>query len=295
MREAVAVPRARTAASTARDFALLTKPRLSTLVLVTAGGGMWLAGGPFGLRGWLTLLATHGVVAAANAFNCVLERDSDKYMARTLARPLPAGRMDPVVALLFASGLAAVSLPALALLANGLTAVLGLAALVLYVCVYTPLKPKSHWAMVVGAIPGAMPPLMGWTAATGSIARPGIALFLILFFWQLPHFLAIALFRMPEYRKAGLTSVPLELGEGAARTLAVVYTVALCSVSVLPWRFGVVGGAYLWPVVVLDAGFLGVAVWGWLKGAGPGWARRFFFSSLVYLTGLFIALAIARL
>ena len=290
MREVALV---RSAGSTARDFAMLTKPRLSTLVLITAGGGMWLAGA-FGLRGWLTLLAIHGVVASANAFNCVLERDSDRYMARTLSRPLPAGRMDPWVAVVFAAGLALVSLPALMMLANPLTAALGLLALVLYVGVYTPLKPRTHWAMVVGAVPGAIPPLMGWTAMTDEISRPGVALFLILFFWQLPHFIAIALFRMPEYRKARLESVPLALGEDSARAFVVAYTLALAVVSELPYRFAVVSAGYLGVAAALNAAFLAYAMYGWVTRAGPGWARRAFFATLAQLTGLFAALALFR-
>jgi protoheme IX farnesyltransferase len=290
--QAVALPRERSLS--VRDFAMLTKPRLSTQVLITAGGAMWLANGPFGFRGWLTLLAVHGVVAAANAFNCVLERESDKFMARTHNRPLPAGRMEPWVAVVFASGLAAVSLPALALLANGLTALLGCAALLLYVWVYTPLKSRTHWAMAVGAVPGAVPPLMGWTAATGEVGKPAVALFLILFFWQLPHFIAIALFRMPEYRKAGLTTVPLELGEGVARAFAVAYSAALLAVSALPYAYGAANFGYLVTAILLGVPFFGYSIFGAVTAAGPKWARRFFFSSLVYLTGLFAALALCR-
>ncbi len=293
MREdAVAIPRSKSVS--VRDFAMLTKPRLSTLVLVTAGGAMWLARGPLTLRSWLVLLAVHGVVAAANAFNCVLERESDKFMARTRNRPLPAGRMEPLVAVVFASTLAAISIPALALLANGLTALLGCAALLLYVWVYTPLKAKTHWAMVVGAVPGAIPPLMGWTAVTGEVSKTAVALFLILFFWQLPHFIAISLFRMPEYRKAGLKSLPIELGEGAARAFATGYGVPLFAVTLLPYLYGVANLGYLWTALVLGEAFFGMTVWGWWTNAGPKWARWLFFASLVYLTGLFAALALTR-
>jgi protoheme IX farnesyltransferase len=290
--EAVAIPRSTRVSI--RDFAMLTKPRLSTLVLVTAGGAMWLAKGPLTIRSWLVLLAVHGVVAAAQTFNCLLERDSDKLMSRTRNRPLPAGRMEPMVAVVFGSVLAAISIPALALLSNGLTALLGCAALLLYVWVYTPLKAKTHWAMVVGAVPGAIPPLMGWTAVTGEVSKPAVALFLILFFWQLPHFIAIALFRMPEYRKAGLTSVPLELGEGAARAFATVYAAALFVVALLPFFYGVAKVGYLWAALVLGAAFFGMTAWGWWADAGPKWARWLFFGSLVYLTGLFAALALCR-
>lgn len=294
MREQAVAVVPKSARLSVRDFAMLTKPRLSTQVLFTAGGAMWLAKGPLSLRSWLVLLAIHGVVGAACAFNCVLERETDKFMARTRNRPLPAGRMDAMTAVVFASALAAISIPALALLANGLTALLGCAALLLYVWIYTPLKAKTHWAMVVGAVPGAIPPLMGWTAVTGEVSRSAVALFLILFFWQLPHFIAIALFRMPEYRKAGLTSVPLELGEGAARAFATFYAAALFVVALLPYLYGVAHLGYLWTALLLGGAFFGMTVWGWWTDAGPKWARRLFFGSLVYLTGLFAALALCR-
>ncbi|MCA3012209.1 MAG: protoheme IX farnesyltransferase, partial [Myxococcaceae bacterium] len=186
----------RTAAALVRDLASLTKPRLSGLVLFTTAGGMWLSGAPLTWWSWLVaLLGTAGTVGAANAFNCYLERDSDRFMARTAVRPLPQARLEPVVALGFASALALVSVPVLFVGVNALTGALGLLALTSYVLVYTPMKSRTHWAMVVGAVPGALPPLMGWTAATGRIEGPGLVLFAILFVWQMPHFIAIALFR----------------------------------------------------------------------------------------------------
>ena len=148
--------------ATARDLLQLTKPRLSALVLFTAAPGMWISGArPSLVQLAVTMLATAGVVGAANAFNCYIERDSDRFMARTATRPLPAGRMEPKVALLFAFALAIASVPLLALASNLLTGVLGLTALLSYVLVYTPLKARTHWAMIVGAFPGALPPLMG--------------------------------------------------------------------------------------------------------------------------------------
>lgn len=285
---AVVSPRA-----TARDFLQLTKPRLSTLVLFTTAGGMWLSGERLSLGQWLvTMLATAGVVGAANTFNCYLERDSDRFMARTATRPLPAGRMEPRVALFFGFALALVSLPALALGANVLTAVLGLTALLSYVLVYTPLKPRTHWAMLVGAVPGALPPLMGWTAATGKISVPGLVLFSILFFWQLPHFIAIALFRKDEYQRAGLASLPLQKGDRTARACAVAYLTALLAVSVLPFVVHVAGLGYLAVAVGLGGWFFTVGVRGWLKQLDAKWARQLFLVSLVYLTGLFAALGL---
>lgn len=278
----------------ARDLLSLTKPRLSGLVLFTTAGGMWLSRTSLPWWQWVvTMLATAGTVGAANAFNCYIERDSDRFMARTAVRPLPQSRMEPIVALVFAALLALVSVPVLFVGVNALTGVLGVVALASYVLVYTPMKSRTHWAMVVGAIPGALPPLMGWTAATGKIEVPGLVLFGILFFWQLPHFIAIALFRKAEYRAAGLTSLPLEKGDDVARLHALLYLVALVPVSVLPFVVGVAGWLYLAAAVVLGAGFFWVAFDGWRRKGDAAWARKLFGVSLAYLTGLFAALGVS--
>jgi len=214
--------------SPAADLVSLLKPRLSSLVLCTLAGGMWLAPGELSLPRWVaTLLGTAGTVGAANALNCWLERDRDRFMARTRLRPLPSGRMESGVALGFGILLAVFSLPLLALASNGLTASLGFLALVSYVAAYTPLKPKSPMAMLVGAIPGALPPLMGWTAVTGRIGIGGLLLFGILFAWQMPHFLAIALFRKEEYRNAGYMALPLVSGDDVTRVWMLLWTVAV--------------------------------------------------------------------
>lgn len=273
------------------DLLSLTKPRLSSLVLCTCAGGMWLAPGVLSPTRWLlTLLGTAGTVGAANALNCYLERDIDRVMARTRNRPLPAGRMEPSVALAFAVALAVLSLPVLALGSNLLTTGLGLLALVTYVGVYTPLKLYSDAAMLVGAVPGALPPLMGWTAVTGRLDGPGLVLFAVLFAWQLPHFLAIALFRKTEYRAAGLLTVPLRLGDDASRWWMVATTAALVALTLALVPLHVAGSFYLAVAALLGAGFLGVQGWGALKRLGYGWARKSFFFSLVYLAGLFAAL-----
>ncbi len=271
------------------DYVALTKPRLSGLVLFTAAGGMWLSGKPLDWKTWLlAMLGTAGTVGSANTINCVIERDSDRFMARTAKRPLPGQRMDPKHALLFAIVLGLGSLPMLAWV-NWLTGVLGLLALVSYAFVYTPMKSRTHWAMHVGAFPGALPPLMGWTAATGRIEWPGLVLFAILFVWQLPHFIAIALFRKSEYRAAGLTSLPLEKGDDTARLHAVGYVALLLPISVAPYFVGVAGWLYLGVAFVLGAVFLTVAIRGWRGKLGDVWARQLFVTSLLYLTGLFTA------
>jgi protoheme IX farnesyltransferase len=275
----------------ASDLLSLTKPRLSSLVLCTCAGGVWLAPGGLTPGRWLlTLLGTAGTVGAANALNCYVERDVDRAMVRTRGRPLPAGRMEPTVALRFALLLASVSLPLLALGSNLLTTGLGLLALLTYVFVYTPLKPHTDVAMLVGAVPGALPPLMGWTAVTGRLDVGGLVLFAILFLWQLPHFLAIAVFRKADYQAAGLQTVPLRLGDAAARWWMLLTTAVLVPVTLLLVPLHVAGRLYLGAAIALGLGFLAVQAWGVLQRLGAGWARRSFYFSLVYLAGLFAAL-----
>ena len=280
--------------SPAADLVSLVKPRLSSLVLCTLAGGMWLAPGELSVARWVaTLLGTAGTVGAANALNCWLERDRDRYMARTRARPLPSGRMESGVALGFGIVLAVFSLPLLALASNGLTGSLGFLALVSYVWAYTPLKPRSPMAMLVGAIPGSLPPLMGWTAVTGRIGTGGLLLFGILFAWQMPHFLAIALFRKDEYRNAGYMAFPLVRGDDATRIWMLLWTVLLVVLSVLPVPFGVAGPLYLVVALVLGGVFLALVTRGVLRREQKAWARKTFFFSIVYLAGLFAALLLS--
>lgn len=283
--------RAVSLSSVASDLLSLTKPRLSGLVIATTAGGMWLAPGELTVpRMLVTLLAVSGTVGAANTLNCYWERQSDRFMARTRNRPLPSGRMEPAVALGFGLLLAAVSLPALVLGANLLTAALGLVALLSYVLVYTPLKPRTSAAMLVGAVPGALPPLMGWTAVTGQVDAGGYVLFAILFLWQIPHFIAIALFRKEEYAAAGLKSVPLERGDDSSRLQIVLYLVALVPMTLLPYQLHIAGGGYLAAAVLLGLSFLGLGTLGLFRRLGRAWARQTFLFSLLYLAGLFAAL-----
>lgn len=283
--------RAVSLSSTASDLLSLTKPSLSSLVLATTAGGVWLAPGELSRpRALVTMLATAGIVGAANTLNCYIERSSDRFMRRTRNRPLPSGRMEPGVALWFGLSLAAVSLPALALGANLLTAFLGLVAFLSYVLVYTPLKSRTSAAMLVGAVPGALPPLMGWTAVTGQVDVGGFVLFSILFLWQIPHFLAIALFRKEEYAAAGLKSVPLERGDESSRAQLVLYLVALVPMTLLPYQLHIAGAWYLTVAALLGLVFLGMGAVGFFRQLGKPWARQTFFYSLLYLTGLFVAL-----
>jgi protoheme IX farnesyltransferase len=277
-----------------RDLLLLAKPRLSALVMLTSAGGMWLAPGRIGpARAVLSVLATAAVVGAANALNCYLERDVDARMRRTRDRPLPAGRLDPFVALGLGLMVPAFALPVLAMTANGLTAFLALVALATYVLVYTPMKQRSTAALFVGAVPGAIPPLMGWTAVTGRIDLGGLALFALLFAWQLPHFLAISLYLREDYARGGLKVFAVVHGEPATRRWIVASTALLLPASLALVPLGLARLPYGLAAAALGAGLLGYAVAG-LGREGGRWARTFFLGTLLHLTALFVALFLWR-
>lgn len=284
----------------AADLVSLVKPRITLMVLITTAGGLWLAprsaahGG--GLqRGLLVLLGTALIVGGANTLNMYIERDIDGRMKRTRDRPLPAGRMDPAVALWFGVALGALAVPLLVFGVNLLTGMLGLLSFLMYVAVYTPLKQYSPLALVVGAVPGAMPPLMGWTAATGHLDLPGLVLFGILFLWQLPHFLAITLFRAEEMSRAGYKVTVAQRGPLAAKLRIILYVAALVPVSLLLVPLHVAGPLYLAGAAVLGAVFFAWGLYGLKRGAGERWARSLFGVSLLYLTMLFGILALGRL
>ena len=279
-----------------RDLISLSKPRLSSLVIFTGGIGLWLA--PASVpwdRAVGVVCSLVLVVAAANTLNNFLERDSDRDMARTAMRPLPTRRLSPTVALVQGLLLTAVSVPLLTAVANPLTGLLGAVALLSYVLVYTPMKKRSSLATIVGALPGAMPPLMGWTAATNALDPGGLALFAVLFTWQLPHFLAIGLYRAPEYASAGLMVHAIEIGPERTRQRAFLWTIALVlSSAALLWT-GVGGWLTGLAAVGLGVGFLTRAWRGLRPDADDVWARGLFRYSLVYLTLLFTAMAVDRL
>jgi protoheme IX farnesyltransferase len=290
MRSATVPATLATASARARDLLLLAKPRLSGLVIVTSAGGLALAPGEIGrARAILALLGTAAVVGAANALNCYAERDIDGRMRRTRDRPLPAGRVEPFVALALGLMVPAFALPVLALVANPLTALLAFVALVTYVLVYTPMKQRSTLALFVGAVPGAIPPLMGWTAVTGRVDPGGLALFGLLFAWQLPHFLAVSLYLREDYARGGLKVFSIVHGERRTRAAIAASTLLLVPVSLLLVPLGVAGPAYGAVALALGVGLAALALAG-LGREGGGWARTFFLATLVYLTVLFGAL-----
>ncbi len=275
------------------DAVSLTKPRLTSLVLCTTTGGIGLAGGRiFSLHTLLTLVGTTLAVAGAHTLNCWMERDLDGFMDRTRNRPLPAGRFDPRVALVLGVLYSLASLPVLFMGVNPLTGLLGATALASYVLLYTPMKTRSPAALYVGAIPGALPPLMGWTAVTGRLDVAGVVLFAILFVWQLPHFLAIAIHRKDDYARAGIKTLPIVRGDAVASRHVALWVLALVPITLALVPLGVAHWLYGAAAIGLGAWFIAVSIKG-LRGPTDGpWARKVFLTSLVHLTGLFVALMI---
>jgi len=273
------------------DLVRLVKPRIMMMALLTAAGAMRLAPGNIPAERALWLIAgTALIVGSANTLNMWLERDIDCLMARTRNRPLPQHRLLPRTALAFGALQGALSLPALAMV-NPITCALGLIALVLYVGVYTPLKQRSHWATWVGAVPGALPTLMGWTAATGRIQLAGLAVFGVLFFWQIPHFHAIALYRQHDYDAAGLKTLPGTHGAAAARRHIVGYLGVQVAVSLTLVPLGVTGFVYLATAAVLGAAVLIQGARGLPRG-NARWARSVFLASIAYLPVLFAVMVL---
>ena len=276
-----------------RDVWSLGKPGLSSLVIFTAGGGMFLAGGEPSLATVLAgMFGTTMVVASANSLNNYIERESDKLMARTRTRPLPDGRMQPWVALVYGIALILIAIPWMIAQTTTLAAVQALVAWVIYVGVYTPLKRRSWLSVLVGGIAGAMPPLIGWTAVTGNMDAGGLALFSILFLWQMPHSLAITMYRKSDYDAAGLKILPTEMNEAITRQHILAYVVGLVATSLWIVTLGLGGAITLAGAGALGALFLWKAWRGLRIQGGAAWARDLFLYSLVYLCGLFAVMAL---
>jgi len=273
--------------SLARDLVALTKPRITTIVLATSGAGLFMAPGT--IESWklaLSIVGTVLVVSAANALNMWWERELDGKMDRTKKRPLPSGRMQPKTALFFGLGLGLVAAPML-FAVNALTGALGLFALLSYVVVYTPLKRHTPFALQVGAVPGAIPPLLGWTSVTGHLDTGGLVLFALLFLWQVPHFIAISLFRAEDYARAGLKVYGVTRSDRSAKATIILYTALLVALSVAPMSLGLANGRYLVIAMLAGAMFFGLT----LRGLRPAtdtvanhrWARSVFGYSILYL------------
>jgi protoheme IX farnesyltransferase len=269
------------------DFLEMTKPRITTLVVVTAGVG-YAVGAPRGvdpaaLAG--LLMGTALVAGGASALNQYWEREADARMERTRLRPIPAGRVAPLEALAFGLAVSGAGLVLLATI-NGLTALLGLAALASYVLAYTPLKRITSLCTVVGAIPGALPPVMGWAAARGTVDAGAWALFGVLFLWQLPHFLAIGWIFREDYARGGFPMLTVVDGDGrsTARQM-MLYSAALVPVTLAAGVLASAGTGYLWGALALGLVFFGASTrFAWKRSVGA--ARGLFLVSILYLPAL---------
>ena len=279
------------------DHLELTKPRITLMVVMTAGLG-FLLGREGGLSLGLlaaTLVGTGLLSAGGSALNHFWERDSDALMERTAGRPLPAGRLSPRRALIFGLLIAVAGCSLLAWRVNLLTAGLGLLAFLSYVLIYTPMKKLTPLSTLVGAIPGALPPMMGWTAARNDLAAGAWVLFGILFLWQLPHFLAIAWLCREDYARAGLPTLPVVEPDGRSTARqALLWGGVLLPVSLLPVAIGLAGAAYLVGAAALGIAFLAFCA-AFSRTVNDRAARHLLLASVIYLPGVLAAMAVDRL
>ena len=273
------------------DFALLLKPNVMSLVVFTAFVGLALAPGRIDPVTAITAIACIAFGAgAAGAINMWYDRDIDAFMARTAARPIPAGRMDARVALGYGLILAVLSVWTMAERVNLAAAVLLAATLLYYVFIYTVwLKRRTPHNIVIGGASGALPPMIGWAAVTGDVSWQSFSLFLIIFLWTPPHSWALALFRCDDYTRAGVPMLPVVAGERATRRGILAYSLLLVPASLAPWALGVSGIVYALGAAALGAGFLWRA-WATWKDDGDKAAKRLFGFSILYLFLLFVLL-----
>ena len=275
-------------------YAELTKPRITFLIVLTAAAGFAL-----GTRGRIDYLKMAsamvgiGLLSSGIAtLNQYMERDLDALMRRTADRPLPSGKLLPWEALVFGAGLTILAQVYLAVLVNPLTALLGLTVIAGYLFAYTPLKTKTSLSTMVGAFPGAVPPLIGWTAARGELSLEAWVLFAILFLWQFPHFLAIAWMYREDYSRAGILLLPVVEPDGRITgQQIVIYTLMLLPVSLLPTALGISGQVYFFGAIILGLLFLYSSVRAAFSHSRQE-ARRLLLASVIYLPLLFILMVV---
>ncbi|HTQ61318.1 MAG TPA: heme o synthase [Candidatus Solibacter sp.] len=253
-----------TLASRANAYVALTKPDVSFLVLITTAAGYYM--GARGVVDWLhlvqTVFATLLIAAGTATLNHYIERDSDRYMRRTASRPLPSGLLQPKEALWFGVALALAGALDLYFACGFLAAALGVLTCLSYLLAYTPLKKRTVWATTVGAFPGAIPPMIGWAAATGSLDRGAWLLFAILFLWQFPHFYAIAWMYRDDYARAGIQMLPVVDRSGTRTFRQIIVTaIALVGVSLLPAVMGLAGVRYFFGALVVSTALVQICLW----------------------------------
>jgi heme o synthase len=277
-----------------RDYIALTKPRIISLLLLTTVAAMFVAdpSGPALSTILWTMLGGYLAAGGAGAINHYLDRERDARMARTRGRPLASGRIEPWHGLVFGVALGALATVQLALTLNALAAALALAGLLGYAVVYTVwLKPATPQNIVIGGAAGAIPPLVGWAAATGALSLEALVPFAIVFVWTPPHFWALALLIKDDYARTGVPMMPVARGEEATRRQILVYSLLLVAVTVLPFATGMLGAPYLGAALVLGAGFMGLAVRLVIQPSRPA-ALQLYLASLAYLAALFVAMAL---
>ena len=286
-----------TARQRVADFVALTKPRLVVMVLITTLAGFYLGsdGVPHLDLLLSTLIGTALAAGGTLALNQYIERDVDALMARTRTRPLPQGRILPKEALVFGAVLTLAGPAYLAVAVNAATALVIVAISVSYLFLYTPMKRTTPLCTIVGAIPGALPPMAGWVAARGTFGIEAWILFAILFLWQLPHSLAIAQLYRDEYAAAGIRLLPVVDPDGGSTARQVVAnTLALFAVGLLPSVVGLAGPIYFVAALLLGGTFLAYSVWFARSGSADS-ARQLLFASLLYLPALLIIMAVDKL
>jgi protoheme IX farnesyltransferase len=282
--------------SRAADFITLAKPRLNMLVVGSTLAGYVMGHGEMSdaARVVATVGGTALVAGGASAFNQVMERRTDALMRRTRLRPMADGRLASPEALVYATGLSLAGLAVLALFVNALSSLVALATLVSYAAIYTPLKLRTSFSTVIGAIPGALPPVIGWAAATNTLSQGAWVLFGILFLWQLPHFLAIAWMYREDYARAGFPMLPVIEPDGRSTARqSVLYTAALLPLSLAPTLIGIAGPTYFVAALLLTLGFLALTL-RFAKSRSASDARRLFFGSIVYLPILWVLMIAGR-
>jgi heme o synthase len=290
---AVVIAEGRTRAA---DYVSLAKPRLNMLVVASTLAGYVMGDGEMANAARvIAMLAGTGLVAGgASAFNQIYERETDALMRRTRLRPMADGRMNAQDALVYAAALSLAGLATLALFVNPLSAAVAFATLLSYVAIYTPLKLRTSLATVIGAIPGALPPVIGWAAATDGLARGAWVLFGIVFLWQLPHFLAIAWMYREDYARAGFPMLPVIEPDGRSTARqSVLYAAALLPLSLAPTLVGIANTFYFVAALALTLGFLALTL-RFARTRSSADARRVFFGSILYLPILWILMIAGR-
>jgi protoheme IX farnesyltransferase len=279
-----------------RDYFELTKPRLTSLVIFTTWLGYAFAARPmhYDARFFHTLLASWLVASGAAALNEYMERDLDALMKRTRSRPLPQHRLNPHAAFWFGFLISAAGVIDLAVFVNPLTAGLSLISIGSYLLAYTPLKTRTSLCTLVGAIPGALPPVMGWTAVRQALQPGAWALFAILFMWQLPHFLAIAWMYREDYARAGFPMLPVIDPDGTRTArMIILYTAVLIPVTLMPARLGLAGLSYFWAALTLGFAFFACGAFTAFSRTAAS-ARRLLLASVLYLPTLLSWMAWAK-